>query len=94
MLSDQIGRSAGAATVVENRPGAASIVGTEFVSRATPDGGTVLIAANSFIIHPFFKKLNYDPLTSFAPIAWLDVQRSPSAVVNAASPFRTAPRFD
>jgi tripartite-type tricarboxylate transporter receptor subunit TctC len=74
--------------VVENRPGAASIVGTEFVSRAAPDGGTVLIAANSFIIHPFFKKLNYDPLTSFAPIAWLAT--SPQVVVvNAASPFRT-----
>jgi tripartite-type tricarboxylate transporter receptor subunit TctC len=88
VLSEQIGRSAGAATVVENRPGAASIVGTEFVSRATPDGGTVLIAANSFIIHPFFKKLNYDPLTSFAPIAWLAT--SPQVVVvNAASPFRT-----
>jgi tripartite-type tricarboxylate transporter receptor subunit TctC len=76
VLSDQIGRSAGAATVVENRPGAASIVGTEFVSRASPDGGTVLIAANSFIIHPFFKKLNYDPLTSFAPIAWLATSSS------------------
>ena len=88
VLSEQIGRSAGAATVVENRPGAASIVGTEFVSRATPDGGTVLIAANSFIIHPFFKKLNYDPLTSFAPIAWLAT--SPQVVVvNAASPYRT-----
>src|SRR5438105_3236633 len=45
VLSEQIGRSAGATTVVENRPGAASIVGTEFVSRATPDGGTVLIEA-------------------------------------------------
>src|SRR5271165_3017154 len=33
VLADQIGRSAGVATVVENRPGAASIVGTEFVSR-------------------------------------------------------------
>jgi tripartite-type tricarboxylate transporter receptor subunit TctC len=88
VLSEQIGRSAGATTVVENRPGAASVVGTEFVSRATPDGGTVLIAANSFIIHPFFKKLNYDPLTSFAPIAWLAT--SPQViVVNAASPFRT-----
>jgi tripartite tricarboxylate transporter family receptor len=71
VLADQVGRNAGVATVVENRLGAASIVGTEFVSRAAPDGATVLIAANSFIIHPFFKKLNYDPLTSFAPIVWL-----------------------
>jgi tripartite tricarboxylate transporter family receptor len=87
VLAEQIGRNAGVATVVENRPGAASIVGTEYVSRAPPDGGTVLIAANSFIIHPFFKKLNYDPLTSFAPIAWLAT--SPQViVVNAASPFQ------
>jgi tripartite-type tricarboxylate transporter receptor subunit TctC len=88
VLSEQIGKGAGVTTVVENRPGAASFVGTEFVSRATPDGGTLLIAANSFIIHPFFKKLNYDPLTSFAPIAWLAT--SPQViVVNAASPFQT-----
>ena len=88
VLTDQVGRNAGVATVVENRPGAASIVGTEYVSRAPPDGGTVLIAANSLIIHPFFKKLNYDPLTSFAPIVWLAT--SPQViVVNAASPFHT-----
>jgi len=88
VLTDQVGRNAGVATVVENRPGAASIVGTEYVSRAPPDGGTVLIAANSLIIHPFFKKLNYDPLTSLAPIVWLAT--SPQViVVNAASPFHT-----
>jgi len=91
VLTDQVGRNAGVATVVENRPGAASIVGTEYVSRAPPDGGTVLIAANSLIIHPFFKKLNYDPLTSLAPIVWLAT--SPQViVVNAASPFHTLDR--
>jgi tripartite-type tricarboxylate transporter receptor subunit TctC len=88
VLTEQIGRNAGVATVVENRPGAAAVVGTEYVARAPPDGGTVLIAANSFIIHPFFKKLNYDPLTSFAPIAWLATSRQ-VVVVNAASPFHT-----
>jgi tripartite-type tricarboxylate transporter receptor subunit TctC len=88
VLAEQIGRNAGVTTVVEDRPGAASIVGTEFVSRGAPDGGTVLIAANSFIIHPFFKKLNYNPLTCFAPIVWLAT--SPQVVVvNAASPFHT-----
>jgi tripartite-type tricarboxylate transporter receptor subunit TctC len=88
VLADQVGRNGGVATMVENRPGAASIVGAEFVSRAAPDGATVLIAANSFIIHPFFKKLNYDPLTSFVPIVWL--ANSPQViVVNTASPFHT-----
>jgi tripartite-type tricarboxylate transporter receptor subunit TctC len=88
VLAEHVGRTAGVTTVVENRPGAASIVGADYVSRAAPDGGTVLIAANSFIIHPFFKKLNYDPLTSFAPIAWLAT--SPQVVVvNTASPLHT-----
>lgn len=88
VLAQQVGTQRGVTTVVENRPGAASVVGTEVVSRAIPDGSTVLIAANSFIIHPFFKKLNYDPLTSFAPISLL--ANSPQViVVNNASPYHT-----
>ena len=88
VLAQQVGATGGVTTVVENRPGAASIVGTEYVSRAAPDGNTVLTAANSFIIHPFFKRLNYDPLTSFAPISWL--ANSPQViVVNSASPYHT-----
>src|SRR5687768_1757602 len=63
VLAEQIGKAQGIAAVVENRPGAASVIGTEAASRAVPDGNTVLIVANSFIIHPNFKKLNYDPLT-------------------------------
>jgi tripartite-type tricarboxylate transporter receptor subunit TctC len=88
VLTQQIGTSGGVATVVENRPGAASIVGTEYVSHAAPDGNTLLTVANSFIIHPFFKQLNYDPLTSFAPISWL--ANSPQViVVNSAAPYHT-----
>jgi tripartite-type tricarboxylate transporter receptor subunit TctC len=88
VLAQQIGTAGGAATVVEDRPGAASIVGTEYVSRAAPDGNTLLAVANSFVIHPFFKQLNYDPLTSFAPLSWL--ANSPQViVVNSASPYRT-----
>ncbi len=88
VLAQQVGATGGVATVVENRPGAASIVGTEYVARAAPDGNTVLIAANSIIIHPFFKRLNYDPLTSFAPISWL--ANSPQViVVNSNSPYHS-----
>jgi tripartite-type tricarboxylate transporter receptor subunit TctC len=48
----------------------------------------VLIVANSFIIHPNFKKLSYDPLTSFEPICLL--ANSPQViVVNSTSPCRT-----
>jgi tripartite-type tricarboxylate transporter receptor subunit TctC len=88
VLAEQIGKAQGVATVVENRPGAASVIGTEAASRAAPDGNTLLIVANSFIIHPNFKKLNYDPLTSFEPVCLL--ANSPQViVVNSASPYRS-----
>ena len=78
----------GRLTLVENRPGAASMIGTEAASRAAPDGNTVLIVANSFIIHPNFKKLTYEPLTSFEPVCQL--ASSPQViVVNSMSPYRT-----
>ena len=88
VLAEQIGKAQGVGTVVENRPGAASVIGTEAASRAAPDGNTLLIVANSFIIHPNFKKLSYDPLTSFEPVCTLAI--SPQViVVNATSPYRT-----
>jgi tripartite-type tricarboxylate transporter receptor subunit TctC len=88
VLAEQIGRTQNVTTVIENRPGAASVIGTEAVSRAAPDGNTVLIIANSFIIHPNFKKLSYDPITSFEPICLLAT--SPQViVVNSTSPYRS-----
>jgi tripartite-type tricarboxylate transporter receptor subunit TctC len=64
------------------------VIGTEAASRAAPDGNTLAIVANSFIIHPNFKKLAYDPLTSFEPVCLL--ANSPQViVVNSASPYKT-----
>ena len=74
--------------VVENRPGGGTVIATEAVSRAAPDGNTVLIVGNSFVINPNLKKLSYDPLTSFEPICQLT--RSPNVVaVQPASRYRT-----
>jgi tripartite-type tricarboxylate transporter receptor subunit TctC len=88
VLAEQIGKAHGVSTVIENRPGAASVIGTEAASRAAPDGNTVAIVANSFIIHPNFKKLTYEPLTSFEPVCLL--ANSPQViVVNSISPYKT-----
>jgi tripartite-type tricarboxylate transporter receptor subunit TctC len=87
LLAEQISRAQGLTMVVEDRPGAGSVIATEAVSRATPDGNTVLMVANSFIINPNLKKLNYDPL-SFEPIC--NLVGSPNViVVGSASPYRT-----
>jgi tripartite-type tricarboxylate transporter receptor subunit TctC len=88
VLAEKWGQTYGISAVIEDRPGAASVIGTEAASRAAPDGNTVAIVANSFIIHPNFKKLNYDPLTSFEPVCQL--ANSPQIIsVNAASPYKT-----
>jgi tripartite-type tricarboxylate transporter receptor subunit TctC len=87
-LSDRWAQSHGITNVIENRPGGATVIGTEAASRAAPDGNTLVVAANSFVVHANFKKLSYDPLTSFEPICLM--ANSPQVlVVNSASPYRT-----
>jgi tripartite-type tricarboxylate transporter receptor subunit TctC len=88
ILADEISRLHGVATVIENRPGAGSVIGTEAVAHAPPDGNTVLINANSFVISPSLRKLTYDPLISFEPICHL-ASTPMFIVVNDASPYRT-----
>jgi tripartite-type tricarboxylate transporter receptor subunit TctC len=88
LLADEISRMQGPSMVVETRPGAGTVIGTEAAARAAPDGNNLLITANPFLISPFLQKVNYDPLTSFEPICY--IARSPTViVVNNAAPFRT-----
>ena len=60
LMGEQIGRAQGPTVVVENRPGGGTVIGTEAAARAAPDGGTVLLVANSFVVNPALKKQNYD----------------------------------
>ena len=56
--------------IVENRPGAASNLGAEFVARAAPDGYTVFMGSVSLSINPsLYAKLNYDPLRDVVGVA-------------------------
>ena len=88
LMAEQIGRAQGGPTVVvENRPGGGTLIGTEAVARAAPDGGTVLLVANSFVVNPALKKLSYDPVTSFEPVCYLAATPI-ILVVNGASPYR------
>lgn len=87
-LADQVGHVPGLSVVVENRAGAATIIGTKSVARAAPDGNTLLVTAPYFLISPQLRKTQYDPLTSFAPICHL-VSSPGLLVVNSASPYRT-----
>src|ERR1700730_19439972 len=88
LLAEQICRAKGLTTVIENRPGAGTVIGTEAVSRAAPDGNTLLINTNAFVTSPHLRKVNYNPLNSFEPICKL-VSTPALIVVNGASPYRT-----
>lgn len=88
LVAEQMSRANGLTTVIENRPGAGTTIATEAVSRSAPDGNTVLLVANSFVINPALTALNYDPLTSFEPVCLLT--QSPNVVaVNSTSPYRS-----
>jgi tripartite-type tricarboxylate transporter receptor subunit TctC len=68
-LAQKIGEKLGQQLVIDNRPGAGSIIGTELVARAPADGYTLLLAGSSFASAPsVVRKLPYDPVRDFAPI--------------------------
>src|SRR5262245_33059026 len=79
---------AGPTVVVENRPGGGTVIGTEAVERAEPDGRTVLLVANSFVINPPLQRASYDPTTSFEPVCYL-ASTPMVLVVLGSSPYRT-----
>jgi tripartite-type tricarboxylate transporter receptor subunit TctC len=88
LTADHISRVQGVTAVVENRAGANGMIGVEQVSRATPDGNTILITANTYLLDDLLRKPPYNPVTSFEPVCFL-VQTPAVLVVNAESPYRT-----
>jgi tripartite-type tricarboxylate transporter receptor subunit TctC len=72
VLAPHLTKSLGPNIIVENRPGAGTVVGTEVAARAPGDGHTLLIIANSFTINPAVRsKLPYDTQKEFAGVARL-----------------------
>ena len=72
-LAQQLARDSGQAVIVDNKPGASSILAAQTVARAAPDGYTLLVSGNvAFTGNPHtFKQLPYDPVRDFEPITAL-----------------------
>ncbi|MDQ8729735.1 tripartite tricarboxylate transporter substrate binding protein [Bradyrhizobium sp. LHD-71] len=86
VLSEKLGQP----IVVDNKPGAGGIVGTEAVAQAKPDGYTMLYASQSTMatFPSLYKKLSYSPLKSLVPVNGM-ADSSLLMVVNAAAPYTT-----
>ena len=57
--------------IVDNRPGAGGSLGAEIVSRATPDGYTLMVTSSSFVTNAAIRHVRYDPIRDFQPITKL-----------------------
>ena len=71
VVGQEVTQKTGQSIVVEDRPGASSIVGTEFVARATPDGTTILLVENPFILSAILFPGHYDVLSNFEPLCYI-----------------------
>ncbi|MFM9972059.1 MAG: Bug family tripartite tricarboxylate transporter substrate binding protein [Burkholderiales bacterium] len=71
-ISPKLGEYLGQPVLVENRAGNSSHIGSQLVAQAAPDGYTILLTAvGTVATSPHLQKLDYDPLTDLAPIAFL-----------------------
>ena len=69
IISPKFAEATGQGWVVDNRPGAQGIIGTDFVAKAPPDGYTLLMFTGSHTIHPsVYKNMPYDLMKAFAPV--------------------------
>lgn len=89
LMAQQLSELWGQSVVVDNRTGANGVIGSSFVSRAAPDGHTLLLVVGSHAVNPvLMKSLPYDTDKAFTPIT--NIASSPSVLVVAANgPYKT-----
>jgi len=94
LVAERLSVALGQQVVVENRPGAGGVVGSEIVAKSAPDGYTLIMgnAGSHGINAAVYSKLPYDILKDFAPVSQIAI--APNIfVVNPALPVHTIPEF-
>src|ERR1700687_179506 len=88
-LAQEMAKDLGASVIIENKPGAGTIIGTQAVAASDPDGYTLLMGTFANAVNPSLKaKLPYDPHGDFAPVA-LIARSFNVVVVNPESPYHS-----
>lgn len=92
-IQQELSQETGQNWIIESKPGAGGAIGTAFVSKAAPDGKTLLMAASShFVTSAMGARPFYEPVKEFAPVANIGNQ-SYVLMVNAAVPAKTTAEF-
>ena len=92
-IQQELSQETGQNWIIESKPGAGGAIGTSFVSKAAPDGRTLLMAASShFVTSAMGARPFYEPVKEFAPVANIGNQ-SYVLMVNAGVPAKTAAEF-
>jgi tripartite-type tricarboxylate transporter receptor subunit TctC len=93
ILGQKLSIATGQQFVVENRAGAGSTIGTDFVAKAPPDGYTLVMISTTHVISPWiYKSLPYDPIKSFTVVGKL-VDSAYVLLVNPKVPARNVKEF-
>lgn len=94
VLADAITKSSGRITVVDNKPGAGNVIGSQELVRARPDGNTVMYTTGGHTTNAaLMKKLPYDSIEDFTPVALVTRSSGFALLVGDKSPFRTIDQF-
>ncbi len=87
IIEPSVSRALGQSLIIDNRPGAGSVIGMEAVAKAAPDGYTLVMTDTSIAVNPsLHKSLPYDTLKDFEPVSLL----ATAPVILVAHPKVTA----
>jgi tripartite-type tricarboxylate transporter receptor subunit TctC len=94
LIASKMGPALGQSVVIDNRPGANGIVGSEIVAKSAPDGYTLMMGyLGNLAMNPaLYSKLSYDPIRDYAPVT-LVASTTQAIVVHPSLPAKTVPEL-
>ncbi len=93
ILGQKLTAALGQNFIIENKAGAGSTIGTDFVAKSAPDGYTLVMVSSTHVISPWlYKNMPYDPIKSFTPVGKL-VDSAYVLLINPKVPANTVQEF-
>jgi tripartite-type tricarboxylate transporter receptor subunit TctC len=92
LLTQHLAPRLGQPIIVDNKPGGGTAIGTRLAAAAEPDGYTLMFISSAIVIDPAMKRVAYDPLKEFAPVATVNTTAW-LITVSPTLPVKTLPEF-